>query len=211
MADYCTCGAKLPEDARFCHKCGKPLYEPPIPEEEPPQEQPAVTPPPQPASEISFRNTIAVRVAFLAAGITSLLISFPLPVYFALGWLPLCLCAAGFLAVFLYIRRTGHGVSVRSGARIGWITGTFCFAIATVFFTLSVIAISSRGGLANFYRDQFLSRGIDDPNVKQLLVVLQNPAGMVTILLLSLLFLFVLFTLLPTMGGAFGAKVLAKE
>ena len=23
----CTCGAALPEDARFCHKCGKPQYE----------------------------------------------------------------------------------------------------------------------------------------------------------------------------------------
>src|SRR5689334_2027095 len=24
MADFCTCGAQLPEDARFCHRCGKP-------------------------------------------------------------------------------------------------------------------------------------------------------------------------------------------
>ena len=212
MAEYCTCGAKLPDDARFCHKCGKPQYELLIPDEETPREPVATTPPPPPpGSEINFRNTVAVRVAFLAAGITSLLIFLPLPPYFALGWLPVCLCAAGFLAVFLYIRRTGHGVSVRSGARIGWITGTFCFAIATVFMTLTVIALSSGGGLVNSYRDQFRSRGLDDPNVRQLLEVLQNPAGMATILLLSLLFLFVLCTLLPTMGGAFGAKVLAKE
>ncbi len=24
MPDFCTCGAQLPLDALFCHKCGKP-------------------------------------------------------------------------------------------------------------------------------------------------------------------------------------------
>ena len=27
MADFCTCGAELPPDALFCHKCGKPQRE----------------------------------------------------------------------------------------------------------------------------------------------------------------------------------------
>ena len=27
VPEYCTCGAQLPPDARFCHKCGKPQYD----------------------------------------------------------------------------------------------------------------------------------------------------------------------------------------
>ena len=27
MSEFCTCGAELPPDALFCHKCGKPQRE----------------------------------------------------------------------------------------------------------------------------------------------------------------------------------------
>ena len=27
MPEFCTCGAELPPDSRFCHKCGKPQRE----------------------------------------------------------------------------------------------------------------------------------------------------------------------------------------
>jgi hypothetical protein len=87
----------------------------------------------------------------------------------------------------------------------------FCFVIATLFFTISVVSISSKGGLAAFYRSQFSARGTIDPNVEQFLEILQNPAGLATVILLSLLFVFVLFTLLPAVGGALGAKLLARE
>src|SRR3954453_7443593 len=63
--EYCTCGAKLPEDARFCHKCGKPQFEL-IEPEEPAVVEPVppvpVQPPPQPQG-VGFRNPAAVRVA----------------------------------------------------------------------------------------------------------------------------------------------------
>ena len=39
---------------------------------------------------------------------------------------------AGFLAVFLYRRRTGQRLSVASGARLGWICGIFGFVIVAV-------------------------------------------------------------------------------
>lgn len=213
MPEFCTCGAQLPPDARFCHKCGKPQFEePPLEESEP--ETPAFTPvipvalAPVP---ISFRNPSAVRSALLAAALASLLMTVPLPPPASMGWLLLSLLLGGFLAVWFYRRRSGVELSVRDGMKMGWITGMFCFVIATLFFTLSVVLISRKGGLATFYREQFAARGAMDANVEQFLEILQNPAGLATVLLLSLLFVFVFFTLLPTVGGALSAKLLSRD
>src|SRR5580658_6214005 len=41
--ENCTCGAKLAENARFCHLCGRPVFETEIPESV------AAPPPPQAA------------------------------------------------------------------------------------------------------------------------------------------------------------------
>src|SRR5579872_719709 len=65
VPDVCTCGAKLPPDARFCHKCGKPQRDEPVVMEE------VLSPPPLPFTElpapitarISFHNGLAVRAA----------------------------------------------------------------------------------------------------------------------------------------------------
>ncbi len=203
----------MPPDARFCHKCGKPQFDEPV--EESPAPEPVLaaafsSQPPLPA-EISFHNSAAVRVAFLAAGISSLLISLPMPVYVAAIWMFVGLFSAGFLAVFLYRRRTGAAVGLRGGARMGWITGIFCFVIATVFFTISVFSIASRGGLVEFYRQQLAIKGAPDESVRQFFEVLENPSGLATVLMLSIFFLFILFTLLPTLGGMLGSKVLDKE
>src|ERR1700758_2499346 len=73
VPEFCTCGAQLPPDARFCHKCGKPQYDYPGVEEVEPATPPAEIPilPPtlqvQLSNEISFHNRLAVRVGFIAA------------------------------------------------------------------------------------------------------------------------------------------------
>ena len=113
MPEYCTCGAQLPPDARFCHKCGKPQRE----EDLVVEQQPIIVapPPPSPPAEpppISFRNATAVRVA-LASGIPMFLVS-------AIAG-PLALAvpvAGGFFAVYLYRRRTGERMTVLAGARL---------------------------------------------------------------------------------------------
>lgn len=213
MPEFCTCGARLPSDARFCHKCGKPQYEWSLPEEPAVQPPVVVTGPPAPAAvEISFRNRTAVRIGLLVALAASVVMSLPIPMYVNIIWMLAWLVAAGFLAVYFYQRRTGQELSVRKGARMGWITGVFCFAIATVFFTITIIAVSSRGGLAQFYRDQFSAQGAGaNVDVEQLLEMLEKPAGVATLIFFTLLLLFFLFTLLPTLGGAMGAKVLERE
>src|SRR2546427_7172180 len=111
VPERCTCGAQPPADARFCHKCGRPLREEPTLEqhEEAPL-LPAALPPPVPPP-IGFHNGPAVRIALMAGSLAFLLSilsgQLALPQTFALLWL----IAAGFLAVFLYRRRTGQRLS----------------------------------------------------------------------------------------------------
>ncbi len=208
----------MPPDARFCHKCGKPQFEePPIEEETAEEDNVPLVPAPSPTAAvetpagISFRNRMAVRVGLLSAALTSLLTSVPMPMFINFLWLTVCLIGAGFFAVYLYRRRTGQDLSARMGARMGWITGVFCFLIATVFFTITVIIISTQGGLAAYYREQLSGQAASGIDVEELVSVLETPAGLASVLLFTLAVLFLLFTLLPTLGGMMGAKVLEKE
>jgi hypothetical protein len=219
VAEYCTCGAELPPDALFCHKCGKPqreltAVEPEAVEEIPveiPVKIPIAPQVPAPLPEISFHNRMAVRTGLLAAALSSMLISFPMPVYIAAMWLILWLLGGGLFAVFLYSRRTGQTLSVRGGFRLGWITGVFSFVIATVFFTISVITIAGHGGLAAFYKQQLTGKTPPDVNLDQMLSVLESPAGVSVVMVSALILLFLVFTLVPMVGGALGAKVLDRK
>src|SRR5262245_32236916 len=111
--EYCTCGAHLPPDARFCHKCGKPQYELPVVEPALPADPPAdaalrLLP------GVGWRNPTAVRVASIAGAIISLLLLIPLPPIINVLWMFLVLIAGGFWSVHLYRKRTTTEVSVRS-------------------------------------------------------------------------------------------------
>lgn len=215
MGEYCTCGALLPPDARFCHKCGKPQREEDIPVEAPvisgETESPAApAPPPQAAKAklgINFHNSIAVRVAFLAAGLITLLGAMPFPVVIAALWHIIMLVAGGFYAVYLYGRRTGESLSVGSGARMGWLTGIFAFVIMTVLFTVSLAMISANQGV----RDLFRKMAENTAGSEMINNMLQSDAGLATFILLSLFVSFLTSTILPVLGGALGAKVLEKE
>jgi hypothetical protein len=211
VAEFCTCGAELPPDARFCHKCGKPQREEPnfAPEEPPPGalEQHAATPvaavsPP----EIGFHNSLAVRVGFLAGSLAFLVSSLPFHPLLRL----LLLLGAGAFSVFLYRRRSGHPVEVRGGARMGWIAGLFCFVIFTVLFTVSlaVLALLLReGSLVAFYREQLTAMGMSQDKIQQAMEIFQSPMQIV----LTLVWLFVTSTFIPALGGALGARLLRKD
>lgn len=209
MVERCTCGAQLPPDARFCHKCGKPQYDYPGLQTEAVVETAApLAPPPPPSApqEISFRNGTAVRIGFLAALIAFVLFVIPLP--FPFPRLLIAFLAAGFLAVYLYVRRTGQELSMRSGARMGWITGIFSFVIVTVQFTAGVLVTSSQGGITALLRAQLPA---DDVRTQEVLKLLQEPSALVAMMVFVLLMMFLLLTVLPTLGGALGAKLLTRE
>jgi hypothetical protein len=204
VPDFCTCGAQLPPDARFCHKCGKPQFDyPPVTEEiaEPVQTvAPALSKP----LEIGFHNGVAVRIGFIAASSAVVMFLFPLPNPFLRL---LAFLVAGFLAVYLYTRRTGQMLSIRGGARIGWITGIFSFLLVSILATISIVAIASREGLANFFRSQLPP---NDARTESMTQMLQDPATLAAALLFMLIVLFIIVTALPMIGGALGAKLFEK-
>lgn len=210
VAEFCTCGAQLPPDARFCHKCGKPQFEPAATEEPAALDERASQVAPAPSfpqialPDIGFQNPLVLRVGLLMASLSFLLSSLPLARFFWFFWLG----AAGFFAVVLYRKRTGQPISVRNGARIGWITGVFGFAISTILFTLSMLLISGRpGGVTAALREQASAGGVPPDILEQVLSILLSPLGIAAILLVS----FLLFIGLTAAGGALAAAVLRKD
>ena len=215
MADICTCGAQLPPDSLFCHKCGKPQREMETPEIErnvfaaaplaadaAPPLAPPVVPRPAPLP-LNFRNPIAVRIALMAA-VGATLLNFLVPI---LNW-----PAAGFFAVFLYCRKTGTRLDVSAGVKIGWITGLLTYGFAAIVFAATLIPEALSGKLGPTILEQMKNFSTQDPNmVAQMTHLVQTTQGMVMLLLFALAFLFVFVTCLSMAGGALGAKLVGRS
>jgi hypothetical protein len=201
MPEFCTCGAQLPPDALFCHKCGKPQRELVEPEVHTPEHAEFVvtpTPPPLAGDDLpmNFRNPVAMRIAFTAA-ILGALLSW-VPVLNVILWL-----GAGYFAVFFYRRRTGHLLNLGAGLRMGWITGVMMFAIVAVLFSAFIIVFNVSGGI-EVLQSQF--RNASDPKVQEALQTLRSGSGIA--IFLMQLFLFI--TCLSMVGGALGAKLVGR-
>jgi hypothetical protein len=207
---YCTCGAQLPPDARFCHKCGKPQFEmladEPAEVVAPVVAEPVVALPPPP---VSWRNPAAVRAASLAGALTSLLILLPLPPPINALWAFVILVAGGFWSVHLFRKRTRIEVSVRSGARLGWMAGLFSFLVLLVVFTINLVLITAVDDLREGFNAALRNSGPPEA-VEQYQALLSSPGGMAALIFGALLMCFFL-PLCSTIGGALGAKVLEKD
>jgi hypothetical protein len=71
-----------------------------------------------------------------------------------------------------------------------------------------MVAISNQGGLANFVRSQLPP---NDARAETLTQALGDPAALAGGVVFLFVFFFVILTTLPMIGGALGAKVLARE
>jgi hypothetical protein len=196
MPEYCTCGTQLVENARFCHRCGRPTSEaelaqapPPIPQRQPTlQEKLAQLP-------VSFGNPIALRVAFLMSLAIMLLEMIPvLNFLFFLWWL-----GAGWGAVLLYRRITGLSLSVSAGARLGSITGVLTFVSTAVVLTLTMVFAVKQ----TF--DQMIQQ---DPRMKD---VVNDPSMLAMVFLVVLAVVFSLVVGICAAGGALGARFSARK
>lgn len=204
VPDFCTCGAQLPPDARFCHKCGKPQRDEPVEIEEtvePAVEEIPVAPAaiaPEPTA-INLANRAAVRAA-LFSGLAAFFLSAPLG---ALGLF--VLVGGGALAVFLYRRSTGQVLSMANGARLGWITGIFLFVLLLLTFTASFALQPTF--MADLQKEISSRSSLPEAEVRQVIDVLSSPVGIIAMLL----GMFLSSTLPPALGGAVGAKLLSRD
>jgi uncharacterized membrane protein (DUF485 family) len=204
MPEYCTCGTKLVEEARFCHKCGRPTSGEPEPVARPPRIYLAPQVVTAASDErVSFANPVVLRIAF-AAGALSILMDSLLGVLFILWAM-----AAGYMAVWMYQRRTGAAISVRSGAKLGWITGVFSIVISTVLVTAGVVMSGDK--LAQELRSQAAAMYGHDPKYQEALRLFENPSTFATMIVFMLVFFFVLLSLASVAGGALGARFSNKQ
>lgn len=218
MVDFCTCGAKLPDDARFCHRCGKPQFAEPPPEPEP-VESPELSPDlravaaevPDGPAPISFHNANAVRAAFVAAVIIWVLMIIPIGGAAGLLLKIVVLLGGGSIAVIFYSRRTGQLLSVSAGARLGWITGVVFYVIWILFFTVTILVLQEQGGLLEAYRKQLEESNAPADTIRQITEIMQSPELFGAVMLLMLVMVFVAFTLPMIVGGAVAAKALERE
>jgi hypothetical protein len=200
MPDFCTCGAELPPDALFCHKCGKPQREivtPVVAEME--TAAPLASPEPKtaeaPPARLGFHDQAAVRIA-VYVGVSATVLSLILPF---INWL-----VAGFVAVQLYRRKTRRLLDVSAGVHMGWITGLVMFPLGAVVLTVSAIS----GRLGTQLLEQIKNTPSPDPAMqRQMVEFFQSGVGMAVGLLVWLGFWFLLIIGLSVAGGALSAKV----
>jgi hypothetical protein len=212
MPDYCTCGTTLVDNARFCHRCGRPTSEQDLQEA---REVPPPPPLPRDAASlleaglleakqhraqlgqlpVNFANPIALRVAFaMSCGILMVQMIPFLGFLCVLWWL-----AAGWGGVVLYRRLTGFSLSIPAGARLGSITGVLTFVGMAIVFALTMAFMGKQ------VLDQMVQQ---DPQMKE---VVNNPMLLGVVFLMVLAIIFGLVVGVCAAGGALGAKFTARR
>jgi uncharacterized protein involved in cysteine biosynthesis len=196
----CTCGAILPEDARFCHKCGKPQFDEDIErlaaQEAGPPAQQTVPPPPSAPAPIGFGNSRAVLVTMATAACSLVLLCAAAVIAPILG--PLILCLAGFMAVRFYKRRTPEPVSPGGGAFLGLMTGLWLFLVLAICAAVTSIYISSPDGR------EMLRASM--PKVPEVAKMLDNPHQFLMGILMGLIPTFFIATISAAFGGLLAAR-----
>jgi hypothetical protein len=196
MPETCTCGTILAENARFCHRCGRPVFEEPLIAESidavdlnsaPHLSAPTATPVPLP---VGFSNPIALRVAFLMSLAIIVMQLIPgLNLLSVVWWL-----AAGWCAVLLYRRLTGLALSVKAGARLGSITGVLTAVSMAVIFSFTLL----------FTGKQLIQEMVkQNPQISEFV---NDPASLIAALVFALVLMFGVIVGVCAAGGALGAK-----
>jgi uncharacterized membrane protein YvbJ len=207
----CTCGAQLPDDARFCHRCGKPQFEEDIARIE--QEQRAVPLPSTaqvPAGRIDFSNRKAVLVSIAVSMLTLFVFtasSVLMPFAASLLMLPL-FCFAGFTAARWYTKQTGESITAQAGARLGFMTALWAFLVVVVICVFMAIFVSNPQ-----WRDQLVSiiNAQGNPAASQIAKMLDDPRRFILLMMGELLVNFCLFTFPSMLGGMLSVRFSAKK
>jgi hypothetical protein len=171
----CSCGAVLPEDARFCHKCGAPQYEEDIARINA-VETPVETPVPPPAakfhppSPIGFANGRAVRITLAVAGFSlfalSIIASLAPPLVFPI------MVAAGFTSVRVYLSRSAENLTTSGGAALGAMTWLWLFLVEAAGTGFAMFTAQGREIVKSTLKRPELAQFVDDPHKLLMIVAL---------------------------------------
>lgn len=167
----CSCGAILPEDARFCHKCGAPQYaediarmntvegaaQPQAPEQLPPVQ--FRTP-----SRIGLTNGRAVRITLAVAAMSLLAIILVGSVAPSLA--PAVLVAGGFAAVRLYLSRTSEQLTPSGAAVLGampWLWLSLPLSLLEAFGAAVLVFTAQGRDVVKAMKNPEVTQLLDDP------------------------------------------------
>jgi zinc ribbon protein len=216
------CGRTVEDGVPFCKNCGAPqirvagtVAPPEVLPPEGPNEQagPSL---PQPASasfpEIPGRTAILWSQALPGAALAGLIAT--IGIFLGPGMFGVGMLVAGFLSVALYRRRLKYvwitnGMGAKLGAAAGAI-GSGLFTLVTAVGILVFHAGDKLREAAIQAIDQAAARN-PDPKAQEMLQQLKTPDGLVLVVSLGMLFTFVLFVLLSSLGGVIGAASLRKK
>lgn len=209
--NLCDCGSAIPENASFCPGCGKPLTVEAREAERVANQLP--TPregeePKGPLQDVDFGTPGALRACYWSAAFAAFFLSYPPLLMLCFAIYP----AAGFYTVFSFKRRSGREISVKAGAKLGFMTGVIAFALGLVLLALlTAMPGSPEVGEGIEQYAEFLENDGQAEAAAQVRL-LQDDRGMLAIVLLIFLVTgFAASTVFTTAGGALGAKVLERE
>jgi hypothetical protein len=201
----CTCGAILPEDARFCHKCGKPQLEEDIERisssEAATAVQGSIDVPGTKAVPIGFGNMRAVAITMAAAAIALIALFLAAAISPVLG--PVVLCSAGFAAARFYRKRTAEPLSPGGGAYLGLMTGIWLFLVVAICAAITSIYVASPTGR------EVLRAAM--PKMPELAKLLDDPHQFLINLMEGLIPMFFLATISAALGGMLAARMSARR
>ena len=209
----CTCGAQLPDDARFCHRCGRPQLEEDIARMREDESVPVPTPPPPPpppAPKIDFGNRKAVTISIAVAMLTLFVFiasSVLAPFAATLFILPL-FCISGFVAARWYMKQTGQSITAQAGARLGFMTALWAFLVVVVICVLMAVFVSNPEWRSQIV-DMVNAQG--NPAAGQIAKLLEDPRRFIFLMMGELLVNFCLFTFPSMLGGMLGVRFSNKR
>jgi hypothetical protein len=209
----CTCGAVLPEDARFCHKCGKPQYEEDIARLT--AEQTAAAPAPSPTvaatvpavARIGFGNLRAVLITMGVAALSLVVLYLALLLVPPLA--PIILCGAGFAAATFYKKQTLEQLTKGGGAFLGLMTGLWLFLVVAICLVVVSVELSSPAGQEIFKAASLkLPQIANNPEAAKLL---DHPQELVNGVRGALIPMFFIITLSAAFGGMLAGRTPARH
>jgi hypothetical protein len=121
---------------------------------------------------------------------------------------------AGFLAVAFYRRRNpGIVIQAGPGARLGAISGLFCFGMTAILQAIAAVVLHQGEEIRKFLLDAVQQTAVryPDPQYQPGLEFLRSPSGLVFMMVFLMIFVFLAFLLLGTLGGALGGAVLGRR